>query len=881
MFILDLWGDIRSIFFWIEGAGFAFIDNAYRVFISLAKGNLFDPNIVKHILSRMYIVVGIFALFRIALLLVNSIINPDNFNKEKAGVSKIFINTVIMLVLLVMVPTIFSWSRDLTSVIVDNNLIQKVFNNSGSTGEDVNPGYEMQRIALGAIIKINDNIEWKANKDGYVEPGNSSDCPSCDSGNDNDDYKAINCVLALQDGKVDGNANKNSGDTEGNLCLMSGKDKYGNSIEGKVNWSAVSDHNGNYTKKDGGKTYIYESPAFLILATGIFITYVLLSFSFDIAKRMLELAVLEILSPLFIATYVDPKSAESGPFKKWLTACGKSYASLFVRLAVIALMLLSISLIRKIKWPNGLGFFGGLILLIAILIFFKQAPKWISGLIGLDGDDAGLGGLGIGKKIGGAALIGGAVGKGMDFAKKKGQDFAKRKGKNFLNRRAAGIGARINSGKQNKQQNPDMTFAQRARAARLAAKANNAKMKKQQKEEAPRLFEGAKDAYAQGAKMVNPDYKTGREKAVDKLEAKASGRLNAAIKEGDTLMNPFMDSALQAERAKELKAQKIAKIYSDTGQLAMDNQNRLQVTLPNGEKVYANPEGDKEFNQTIGYAQNENDAYRNYGMATALSKKDSSGNPIYEYDKTTGRIVNKSTGAAMSDADLIKMGNESLSYEARLKIKEMVTSNVAKEISEYKTNVEMLAQSRQQYNAAQSQLVEVESKLTSAQSVVGRYTTDQVTNMESRIQQLNSEKSSKGFLTASQESELQQLQSEFQNYTTNKQVVDSIQSQYDTEQMKAQINDSKKKIAEYEKAVKEAEDKFEHTTVNSYGDDGRPDGKTENPYEFKINGKSYNPKDNYTQIDAIITQANTKASKAKDKSDKALEAALETGKDKK
>ena len=77
------------------------------------------------------------------------------------------------------------------------------------------------------------------------------------------------------------------------------------------------------------------------------LTYIMLSWSIDIAIRSIELAVLRLISPLFIATIVDPKSTASGGyFNNWLKRYAKTYADLFLKLAIISLAILMISLIQ-------------------------------------------------------------------------------------------------------------------------------------------------------------------------------------------------------------------------------------------------------------------------------------------------------------------------------------------------------------------------------------------------------------------------------------------------------------------------------------------------------------------------------------------------------
>jgi len=370
MMILNLWGEIRELCLRLDMVAFSFIDNIYSLFNAIASESLITNTVIKQVLNNVYVLVGIFAFFRIAMLLINSIINPDALNKQGAGLSKIFVNTVIMLVLLVFTPTLFQMSRDFASTVVSGNYVQKLFINVNDS-ETLKPEKEMQKIAIGAVITKEDRITCGAG---------SSDCD-----------KAVQCLNNI-------NGVDPQGDEE---CLTK---------EG-VAWGKLADYNGVREKVDGDKVYVYNYRPLVLTIVGWLITYVLLSFTFDVAKRMIELAVLEIVSPLFIATIVDPKSMQSGPFKKWLKTLGNSYASLFLRIAAISIMLLCVKLLSFWKPSAEVGVFGKLIILIAFLIFVKQLPKWFSNMLGMDGDGTGLGSLGIGKKIGGAALIGGAATK--------------------------------------------------------------------------------------------------------------------------------------------------------------------------------------------------------------------------------------------------------------------------------------------------------------------------------------------------------------------------------------------------------------------------------------------------------------------------------------
>lgn len=395
--ILISWGSpFRAIAVMIDSVAFTLIDQAYNVIVAFSSASLFKDETIQAVMHNTYILIGIFALFRIAMLLVNAIINPDKLNEKGNGLGNVLANLIVMFVLLIMVPILFKEAYSLQETVVNGNYIQKIFLNSNSL-DNINPGDTMRSIAIGSLITINKEAQ--------------------------DQYKAGKC-------------SNNCNDAIESYNKMAKNNNFEFAKLGKYIGVSIKDD-------DGNTVYVYNYMFVLTFLCGATITYILFSFGIDIAVRMVELAILQILAPMFIATYIDPKSAKSGPFHKWLTTVGKTYASLFIKLAILSLMLLFISLLNG-GLKQEIHGFNKLILLFAILIFAKKAPSWIGGMIGVDGEGSGLGGLGIGKKLAGAALVGGALSKGLEGAK----NFAGQKGKNFLANRARNTAARVGGMKE-------------------------------------------------------------------------------------------------------------------------------------------------------------------------------------------------------------------------------------------------------------------------------------------------------------------------------------------------------------------------------------------------------------------------------------------------
>lgn len=399
--ILTNWfGIVRQIFIMIDSVAFSLIDNAYSLYIVFAENELITNDTVVTVMNNMYVAIGIFALFRIALLLVNAMINPDKLNEKGNGLGNILTNLIIMFVLLVMTPMIFNEVMLLQQKVVKGNYIQKIFiKYTGNSKLD--PAKEMQDIAISALIHPNEEV-LKSGK-------------NCDNENSK-------CGRALKD--------------------------YEDMQANGFSFITLSHHIGTTVDTANEKdVYVYDYTILVTFAAGIFITYVLISFAFDVAVRAVELAVLEIVSPLFIATIVDPKSAKSGPFKNWLKAFGKTYLNLFIIIAAVSLLLLLLGLVRNIN-ISGLGLIGKLVLLIAVLIFVKKLPKWFGGLLGIEA--AGLGGLSIGKKIAGAALLGGVATKAARGVAGASAGLANNAFRNYRNTRALKKAAGISRAEKKK-----------------------------------------------------------------------------------------------------------------------------------------------------------------------------------------------------------------------------------------------------------------------------------------------------------------------------------------------------------------------------------------------------------------------------------------------
>lgn len=543
MSILFSWlSPLRAICMAIDGVLYSLLDNAYDLVIKLSTAELLKPATIKSLTGNLYIIFGVVAFFRLALLLVNAIIDPEKLNEKGKGLSNIFFRVVGMVILLAVTPFLFEMSYDLQGKLVgadasENIIFKTILGNNANiaSSKNSNAGKALQNIALSSLITI--DKEYLVND------------KQCNVGENDCGFYPLTCVP--------------NNDDEG-TCTLQGGYVYGDNCSWPNCQKAVDKYNEMYVAEDMSpaklaayagtskkievegveqEVYVYNYMFIITGIVGVAMTYIIISFAIDIAVRMFELIVLEILSPLFIATFVDPKSAQSGPFKNWLSAVGKSYASLYIRLAIIALMVLLVSIINQSKMFQSMGDVSGwakIFMVIGLLIFAKKAPKWIGDMIGIKGD-GGLGGLSIGKKLGGMALAGGLASKGLDKLKGQGKktlDNTGKRVKNKLGRAFSGAVAANEARKQSKdlaargelrdaEGNPisRKTYSQMARDAAMAkAKAEQLK----NPENDFRMFKGIRDKYASIAADVNPNFESSKDKKIKSAAVDAQAKLKMA-----------------------------------------------------------------------------------------------------------------------------------------------------------------------------------------------------------------------------------------------------------------------------------------------------------------------------------------------------------------
>lgn len=392
---------IRSLFFSIDKIVYGFISTIYDLLISISRTSVLTQSDIADMADRIYELLTIFMVFKVTFSLIMYVVNPDDFSDKNKGISKISTNIIFSLSFLILTPYIFNYAYQFQSMILNDNAIASlIFGEDSGTNAFNTAGDDMSYITISPFFTPNVSLP---------------ELHSClvltdDSGHVNED-----CQDGLDDLELNSTikANYVNGVYNRNLGLM---------FREKLATSTT-------TKSVSGsdEQFIMEYKYLFSTIVGVVIVLLLLSFCMDVAVRSIKLAFLQLIAPIPIISYVDPKGGKDGMFKKWYQLCIKTYLSLFIRLLALYFGVYIIgkvdSMVDIVDGSYVTNGYVKIFIVIGALMFAKQLPKMLEGLgIKLDGDgkfslnplkkfgNEALGGrkiLGLGAAAGAAGLAGG------------------------------------------------------------------------------------------------------------------------------------------------------------------------------------------------------------------------------------------------------------------------------------------------------------------------------------------------------------------------------------------------------------------------------------------------------------------------------------------
>ena len=352
----------RRIGFRIDLRIVHYIGVFYDYFIKMLDRDIFNQEVAGEIIKNIYVFIGVIMVFRLMMLLLKYLINPDLTSDAKLGVSSFIRRVIIGCVGILFIPTIFDLSLELQSAIIKDNLIQKIV-----IPKDILPRITRVQQRGGKYIAT------------YIQAGFISPKDT-----------APNYIKVMYD----------TGVKNGDLSVLKSEMKRGL-------FSDVDNYDINYV----------PIVSTLVLAYALM---TLAKYCIDLATRCFRLLLYKLLTPVAMIEYMI-KGADDGVFKKWKSAIISTYVALFVRVMALWFVIFVTGLMQfdpKDKYianslldnPNDTLLRA--IIIVALLGFMMDLPKMVGSIFDLDLEQAGSAD-GLFKTITGLAKTGYIGGLGL------------------------------------------------------------------------------------------------------------------------------------------------------------------------------------------------------------------------------------------------------------------------------------------------------------------------------------------------------------------------------------------------------------------------------------------------------------------------------------
>lgn len=393
----------RTIMAFLDRIGVELLGAIYKIFYMVANATIIKGDVLKVFYSRIQLILGILMIFKLAMSILNIIINPDLIKDQKQGAGKIVTRIVVALFMLTLVIPInipnaqsdslnayindhgilFGFLYKTQDTILSENIIAKLVlgvSSDSNSNLNVNNLDDVGNTMASTVLKVFVRINVKDESE-----------PICDNENDKDPCPNVVCPDEV-------NASHYA--------------------EDNVDPQIILDHINENCGSGSDQRYAFVYTPFLGAVIMIIMALIIAGFTIDIAVRAIKLAVLRLVAPVPIISYINPPKQGGGAFDNWTKSLISTYVDLFVRLAIVYFGLF---LIRSLL-DTGLDVFGGdaatnaptfyvgmsfIFIILGILVFMKQAPGFIKDILGIKGKP--MGNVGLSSVLAGsAAFLGGA-----------------------------------------------------------------------------------------------------------------------------------------------------------------------------------------------------------------------------------------------------------------------------------------------------------------------------------------------------------------------------------------------------------------------------------------------------------------------------------------
>ncbi len=394
---------IRLIFATLDKLFYLLLEGVYQVFFNVSTAELFSNSLIRDFYYRCQLVIGVFMLFKLAVTILEGIMDPARVMDKKVGAGKIISRIITSLVILALITPI--------SITNPSNKWQKQVNNNGilfgalySLQERILSNNTIGKLVLGTAEGVDTADEQgKTLADSADEFAGQilrgffriNVIPEPDDGYDVEDGQdpEVNSDYWFCDFETEQFDYYNKASPSELLSLVNETcniDSDSSKIGRLINLVGV------FLGKKDFYRYSY-SPLGGIVA--LIISVIMILYTIDVAIRALKLAILRLIAPIPIISHMSISGKEQkgeDAFNSWVRSLTSTYLELFIRLAIMyfVIYLVHDMIANGIVINTGSGFVGVLsfvFIVIGVFIFARQAPRFIENSLGMKGSAGGIG----------------------------------------------------------------------------------------------------------------------------------------------------------------------------------------------------------------------------------------------------------------------------------------------------------------------------------------------------------------------------------------------------------------------------------------------------------------------------------------------------------
>lgn len=290
--------------------------------------------LMEEMRTRIYVILGVFMVFKITISLLGYMMNPDMMVDKEKGAGKLVVRTFVACAFLIFLPFGFDLLKEAQEKFIP--VLPKLI--LGQTQSNQNTIKDnAQTMAVSALSA-------------FYRP-----CDACET--------EVDVIYSISDMNATyADAARRDVDTD-------------SLIKSKV-------------------IYDYEFNYVFALVVGIVMVLILLGITVSVAVRVFKMFLLEMLAPIPIISYIDPKSSKNGAFSAWIKQVLTTFVDIFIKIGLVYLVLYLMSKFAS-NGSDALFDFGSLkktdprylylrvFLIIGLLMFAKDAPKFVKDALGI------------------------------------------------------------------------------------------------------------------------------------------------------------------------------------------------------------------------------------------------------------------------------------------------------------------------------------------------------------------------------------------------------------------------------------------------------------------------------------------------------------------